>query len=253
MWITQRDLDDRIRNRRAICVQKRTHTEAKTTETKMTQADPPLPLGLWGSDEPIQVEEWHTKRGQSGDRYERYKAARTVIEYEQLGGTARDLRFDLARGLARCLGEFARPAPATTPVPPPRQRPAPPPAPPMAPPMAPPTAPPRAPPPGDQVMAPAPPPATTPVPPPPATTLAPPPGATIPPPACGVCQEPFRDDADELPCCKAKVCNACAREVVAIVTCPFCGGDPSPSPPPLPPEEDCSNDAAIALALSKRW
>ena len=230
LWITQRDLDDRIRNRRAICVQKRTHTEAKTTEIKMTQADPPLPLGLWGSDEPIQVEEWHTKRGQSGDRYERYKAARTVIEYEQLGGTARDLRFDLARGLARCLGEFARPAPATTPPPPI----APPPAPPPASPMAPPTAPPTAPPLGDQVMAPAP---------PPVATMS----------SCGVCQEPFRDDADELPCCKARVCNACAREVVAIVTCPFCGGDPSPSPPPLPPEEDCSNDAAIALALSQRW
>ena len=79
-----------------------------------------------------------------------------------------------------------------------------------------------------------------------------PPRATIPPPACGVCQEPFRDDADELPCCKARVCDACAKEVVAIVTCPFCGGDPSPSPPP-PPPEDCSNDAAIALALSRRW
>ena len=117
--------------------------EAKTNETKMTQlrailakvndgdeaprkkskrkyeADPPLPLGLWGSDEPIQVEEHHSKRGQSGDRYERYKAARTVIEYEQLGGSARDLRFDLARGLVRCLGEFARPAPATpSPAPP---------------------------------------------------------------------------------------------------------------------------------------
>ena len=50
------------------------------------------------------------------------------------------------------------------------------------------------------------------------------------------------------PCCKARVCDACAKEVVAIVTCPFCGGDPSP-----PPEEDCSNDAAIALALSERW
>jgi len=85
--------------------------------------------------------------------------------------------------------------------------------------------------------------------PPPATT--PPPRATIPPPACGVCQEPCRDDADELPCCKARVCDACAQEVVAIVTCPFCGGDPSPPPPP--PEEDCSNDAAIALALSTRW
>ena len=71
------------------------------------------------------------------------------------------------------------------------------------------------------------------------------------PPACGVCQEPFSDDADELPCCKARVCDACAKEVVAIVTCPFCGGDPSPPPPP--PEEDCSNDAAIALALSERW
>ena len=35
--------------------------------------DPPLPLGLWGSDEPIQVEEHHAKRGQSGDRYERYE------------------------------------------------------------------------------------------------------------------------------------------------------------------------------------
>ena len=96
--------------------------------------------------------------------------------------------------------------------------------------------------------------ATTPVP-PPATT--PPPGATIPPPVCGVCQEPFRDDADELPCCKARVCDACAKEVVAIVTCPFCGGDPSPvdcsndarSPSPV----DCSNDAAIALALSRSW
>ena len=78
---------------------------------------------------------------------------------------------------------------------------------------------------------------------------APPPVATM--SSCGVCQEPFRDDADELPCCKARVCNACAREVVAIVTCPFCGGDPSlPSPPP---EEDCSNDAAIALALSRSW
>ena len=96
-------------------------------------------------------------------------------------------------------------------------------------------------------MAPAPPPATTPV--PPATTQVPPPGATIPPPVCGVCQEPFRDDADELPCCKARVCNACAKEVVAIVTCPFCGGDPSPPPE----EEDCSNDAAIALALSRSW
>ena len=92
---------------------------------------------------------------------------------------------------------------------------------------------------------------------PPATTQVPPPGATIPPPACGVCQEPFRDDADELPCCKARVCNACAKEVVAIVTCPFCGGDPSPvdcsndarSPSPV----DCSNDAAIALALSRSW
>ena len=83
--------------------------------------------------------------------------------------------------------------------------------------------------------------------PPPATTPAPPPGATIPPPACGVCQEEFGDDADELPCCKARVCNACAKEVVAIVTCPFCGGDPSPV------VEDCSNDAAIALALSRRW
>ena len=88
---------------------------------------------------------------------------------------------------------------------------------------------------------------TTPVPPLPATTPAPPPGATIPPPACGVCQEEFGDDADELPCCKARVCNACAREVAAIVTCPFCGGDPSPV------VEDCSNDAAIALALSRGW
>ena len=89
------------------------------------------------------------------------------------------------------------------------------------------------PPPGAQVMAPA------------------PPRAIIPRPvtSCGVCQEPFQDDdADELPCCKARVCDACAKEVVAIVTCPFCGGDPSP-----PPEEDCSNDAAIALALSRRW
>ena len=105
-------------------------------------------------------------------------------------------------------------------------------------------------------MAPAPPPAMAPVP-PPATTQA---GAPIPPPACGVCQEPFSDDVDELPCCKARVCNACAKEVVAIVTCPFCGGDPSP-----PPEEDCSNDArspspvdcsndaVIALALSRSW
>ena len=92
---------------------------------------------------------------------------------------------------------------------------------------------------------------------PPATTQVPPPGATIPPPVCGVCQEPFRDDADELPCCKARVCDACAKEVVAIVTCPFCGGDPSPvdcsndarSPSPV----DCSNDAAIALALSRSW
>ncbi len=90
-----------------------------------------------------------------------------------------------------------------------------------------------------------------------------PPRAIIPQPvtSCGVCQEPFQDDdADELPCCKARVCDACAKEVVAIVTCPFCGGDPSP-----PPEEDCSNDArspspvdcsndaAIALALSQRW
>ena len=84
---------------------------------------------------------------------------------------------------------------------------------------------------------------------PPATTQVPPPGATIPPPVCGVCQEPFQDDVvDELPCCKARVCDACAKEVVAIVTCPFCGGDPSP-----PPEEDCSNDAAIALALSRSW
>ncbi len=83
-----------------------------------------------------------------------------------------------------------------------------------------------------------------------------PPRAIIPRPvsSCGVCQEPFQDDdADELPCCKARVCSACAKEVVAIVTCPFCGGDPSPSPPPLPPKEDCSNDAAIALALSRRW
>ena len=77
-----------------------------------------------------------------------------------------------------------------------------------------------------------------------------PPRAIIPRPvsSCGVCQEPFCDDADELPCCKARVCDACAKEVVAIVTCPFCGGDPSP-----PPEEDCSNDAAIALALSRSW
>ena len=77
-----------------------------------------------------------------------------------------------------------------------------------------------------------------------------PPRAIIPRPvtSCGVCQEPFQDDdADELPCCKARVCNACAKEVVAIVTCPFCGGDPSPV------VEDCSNDAAIALALSRGW
>ena len=87
-----------------------------------------------------------------------------------------------------------------------------------------------------------------PVAPAPATTQVPPPGASIPPPVCGVCQEKFQNDADELPCCKARVCGACAKEVVAIVTCPFCGGDPSP-----PPEEDCSNDAAIALALSRRW
>ena len=90
-----------------------------------------------------------------------------------------------------------------------------------------------------------------------------PPRAIIPRPvtSCGVCQEPFQDDdADELPCCKARVCDACAKEVVAIVTCPFCGGDPSPPPeedcsndarPPSP--VDCSNDAAIALALSERW
>ena len=86
-------------------------------------------------------------------------------------------------------------------------------------------------------------------------TPAPPPVATM--SSCGVCQEEFGDDADELPCCKARVCNACAKEVVAIVTCPFCGGDPSPvdcsndarSPSPV----DCSNDAAIALALSRRW
>ena len=83
---------------------------------------------------------------------------------------------------------------------------------------------------------------------PPMTQAPPPPGAPIPVQVCGVCQETFRDDADELPCCKARVCNACAKEVVAIVTCPFCGGDPSP-----PPEEDCSNDAAIALALSRSW
>ena len=87
-----------------------------------------------------------------------------------------------------------------------------------------------------------------------------PPRTIIPRPvsSCGVCQEPFQDDdADELPCCKARVCDACAKEVVAIVTCPFCGGDPSPvgcsndarSPSPV----DCSNDAAIALALSRRW
>ena len=89
----------------------------------------------------------------------------------------------------------------------------------------------------------------------PARQAQPPPGTTI--PSCGVCQEPFHDDADELPCCKARVCDACAKEVVAIVTCPFCGGDPSPvdcsndarSPSPV----DCSNDAAIALALSRSW
>ena len=56
---------------------------------------------------------------------------------------------------------------------------------------------------------------------------------------------------------KARVCNACAKEVVAIVTCPFCGGDPSPvdcsNDARSPPEEDCSNDAAIALALSRSW
>ena len=99
-----------------------------------------------------------------------------------------------------------------------------------------------------------------------------PPRAIIPRPvsSCGVCQEPFQDDdADELPCCKARVCDACAKEVVAIVTCPFCGGDPSPvdcsndarSPSPVncsndarsPSPVDCSNDAAIALALSQRW
>ena len=56
---------------------------------------------------------------------------------------------------------------------------------------------------------------------------------------------------------------------MAIVTCPFCGGDPSPvecssdaqSPSPVgcsndarsPSPVDCSNDAAIALALSTRW
>ena len=114
----------------------------------------------------------------------------------------------------------------------------------------------------------------------PATTPAPPPGATVPPPVCGVCQA-FLEDVDELPCCKARVCDACAKEVVAIVTCPFCGGDPSPvdcsndarspspvdcsndarSPSPVdcsndarsPSPVDCSNDAAIALALSTRW
>ena len=64
-------------------------------------------------------------------------------------------------------------------------------------------------------------------------------------------------NTNKLMLCKARVCNACAKEVVAIVTCPFCGGDPSPvdcsndarSPSPV----DCSNDAAIALALSRSW
>ena len=52
----------------------RTGNEAPRKKSKRKHnPDPPLPLGLWGSDEPIQVEEHHAKRGQSGDRYERYE------------------------------------------------------------------------------------------------------------------------------------------------------------------------------------
>ena len=73
--------------------------------------------------------------------------------------------------------------------------------------------------------------------------------------------------------CAGRGCGRAAVALVggfmAIVTCPFCGGDPSPvdcsndarSPSPVdcsndarsPSPVDCSNDAAIALALSQRW
>ena len=42
----------------------------------------------------------HVKRGKSGERYARYKGARTLQEAVLLGATAQDLKFDIGHGHA---------------------------------------------------------------------------------------------------------------------------------------------------------
>jgi hypothetical protein len=154
-----------------------------------------LPDGLWASDEPIAISDANPKKGISGERYERYKKATTAHEFALLGGSQSDLRFDIPRGHVRLLGAYAGLSAPSAPT---------------------------APPPPDTLVAAL------------LAPTAPSPGALVNslvarPVACGICHEPIREAAAGLQCCKARVCGGCAAEVAVIVTCPFCGGDPSPS------------------------
>ena len=70
-------------------------------------------------DAPLRVDQGHKKGGQSGLRFDGYKAAETANEYHvrlvRLGGTAADLRYDLSRGhawLVSAVGEPPEAGPA---------------------------------------------------------------------------------------------------------------------------------------------
>ena len=72
--------------------------------------------GLIEQGAPIKVDQGHKKGGQSGLRFDRYKAATTANEYARLGGTAADLRYDLSRGhawLVSAVGDPPKASPAS--------------------------------------------------------------------------------------------------------------------------------------------
>jgi len=90
---TVREPTDETHSRTSSVSSSRTTKRPRTSVSRVSSLPPPHTL--------IEVSQDNPKRGKSKERYEKYKAASTLQQYYDLGGSRADAKFDIARGYVK--------------------------------------------------------------------------------------------------------------------------------------------------------